>query len=84
MAKEDKTNMYLLALVGIVGFVAVVVLVMNAGGTSSDLSGEAYSAKTVQLSSSGLKSWGQNDCRQCTSGEIACGPTPCSTSAVTQ
>lgn len=73
MVKEDKTNMYLLALVGIVGFVAVVVLVMNVAGTSSDLSGEAYSAKTIQLSSSGLKSWNVNDCTACDDGSFYCG-----------
>ncbi len=83
MGKEDKTNTYLLALVGIVGFVAVVVLVMNAAGSSSDLAGEAYSANTVKVGSSGLKIWDQADCRQCSSGEIVCGTTPCSTTAVT-
>lgn len=86
MGKEDKTNTYLLALVGIVGFVAVVVLLMNAAGTSSDLSGEAYSANTVKLGSSGLKSWGNEDCHECPKnpGEIVCGDTKCSTSAVTE
>ncbi len=78
MGKEDKTNTYLLALVAIVGFVAVIVLVMNTAGTSSDLSGEAYSAETIKLGSSGLKSWGQDDCTQCSSGEIVCGDSPCS------
>lgn len=73
MGKEDKTNIYLLALVGIVGFVAVVVLIMNVAGTSSDVTGEAYSAKTVQLSSSGLKSWNTEDCTACDDGSLYCG-----------
>ncbi len=73
MAKKDKTNMYLLALVGLVGFVAVVVLLMNAAGTSRDLSGEAYSAKTVKLGSSGLKVWSTTDCTACDDGSLYCG-----------
>ncbi len=73
MGKEDKTNTYLLALVGIVGFVAVVVLVMNVAGSSSDLAGEAYSAKTVSLGSSGLKSWNVEDCTACDDGSLYCG-----------
>ncbi len=46
MAKEQKTNLYLLSIVGIVAIVGIVVLVLNAGTggmyvSSGDLSGEA-------------------------------------------
>ena len=87
MGKEDKTNTYLLALVGIVGFVAVVVLIMNAAGSSSDLAGEAYSAKKVTVGSSGLKDWNNEDCYECPNnpGEWVCGDAKCSTKpSVTQ
>lgn len=52
MAKEQKTNLYLLAIVGIVAVVGIVVLVLNAGSgtvyvSDEDLSGEAYKTKTA-------------------------------------
>lgn len=69
MAKqEQKTNLYLLAIVSIVAVVGVVVLVLNAGSGSvyvsdSDLSGEAFSAlklesSTVSITSSQVDSSG--------------------------
>ena len=81
MAKEDKINMYLVGLVGLVGFVAVVILFMNVAGFSSDVTGEAYSADTVKLSSSGMMMWDSDDCHECMSnlGEMVCGDAVCST-----
>ena|SRR3989338_77441 len=54
MAKqEQKTNLYLLAIVGIVAVVGVVVLVLNAGSggvyVSDDLSGEAFKSGSTSL-----------------------------------
>jgi len=56
MAKEkgEKTNLYLLAIVGIVAIVGVVVLILNSGSTSmstsssDDLSGQATKVLTTK------------------------------------
>ncbi|MBI5002851.1 hypothetical protein HZC31_05670 [Candidatus Woesearchaeota archaeon] len=50
MAKEQKTNLYLLSIVAIVAIVGIVVLILNSGAGSvslnsddaGDLTGEAY------------------------------------------
>ncbi len=41
MVNEDKASLYLLAIVGIVAAVGIVVLLLNAGGLTGDLSGQA-------------------------------------------
>ena len=52
MAKEQKTNLYLLAIVAIVAVVGIVILVLNSGtiSVSDDLTGQATVAKTSTLS----------------------------------
>ena len=57
MAKEQKTNLYLLSIVAIVAIVGIVVLILNSGAgsvslSSNDLSGEATMAK---LGTGGVK-----------------------------
>ncbi len=55
MAKLEKSNLYLLSIVGIVAVVGIVVLVLNGGGSSSlslssdDLSGEALKVKSAEV-----------------------------------
>ncbi len=87
MAKEQKgVNLYLLSIVAIVAIVGIVILVLNVSGTgmmfgSSDSTGQAYmSSRTMTLGSSS-RVWNQDDCHQCSSGEIVCGLSPCSTPA---
>ena len=49
--KVDKTNMYLLAIVGIVAVVGIAVLILNSGGAISlteNLSGEAISINSAK------------------------------------
>ncbi len=55
MAKEDKANLYLVAIVGIVGAVGILVMLMNAGigSSSDDYSGQAI-AGSPSLSGSSL------------------------------
>ncbi len=59
MAKEQKTNLYLLSIVAIVAIVGIVVLILNSGTgsvslSSDDLSGEALKVgSTFTLSTSG-------------------------------
>ena len=61
MAKEQKTNLYLLSIVAIVAIVGIVVLILNSGAgsvslSSDDLSGEAFKKISTVSSSSGSDS----------------------------
>src|SRR3989338_1626810 len=61
MAKEQKTNLYLLSIVAIVAIVGIVVLILNSGAgsvslSSDDLSGEAIkTGSTLKIASTSLK-----------------------------
>ncbi len=83
MAKEDKANIYLVAIVGIVGAVGILVMLMNAGigsSSNSDWSGQAI-AGSATLSGSSLidlgdtstigssKGGGRKDCGDCKAGD---------------
>ena len=54
LAKEEKTNLYLLAIVGIVAVVGIVVLILNSESASvdveKDLTGEAYKGGSTKSS----------------------------------
>lgn len=56
MAKEkgEKTNLYLLAIVGIVAVVGIVVLVLNAGSESVTLSSDDLSGETLKVMNADL------------------------------
>ena len=54
MGKEDKTSMYLIAIVGIVAAVGIAVLLMNVGVL--DLTGQAYAKATTNEKDAGLTS----------------------------
>ena len=81
MAKEQKTNLYLLSIVAIVAIVGIVVLVLNSGAgsvslSSDDLSGEALKVSSIstesleQIMGSKLKTGLVEDCTTwtCTGG----------------
>ncbi len=53
MAKEEKTNLYLLSIVAIVAIVGIVVLILNSGAGSVSLSSDDLSGQAIATLSSG-------------------------------
>ncbi len=56
MAKEQKTNLYLLSIVAIVAIVGIVVLILNSGAGSVSLSSDDLSGEAVKALKSGSSS----------------------------
>ena len=50
MAKEQKTNLYLLAILGIVAIVGIVVLILNSGTGGMSYSSDDLSGEEVEIS----------------------------------
>ncbi len=71
MAKGEKTNLYLLAIVAIVAVVGVVVMVLNSGTTSLSMS----SIDTIGQAS-GITCGGGKCCWSCTNPDTG-QPTTC-------
>lgn len=55
MAKEQKTNLYLLSIVAIVAVVGIVVLILNSGAGSVSLSSDDLSGEAIKMSNSKVK-----------------------------
>ncbi len=82
MAKEQKTNLYLLSIVAIVAIVGIVVLILNSGAgsvslSSDDLSGEAYKLSIAKTT------LGESGCSPACPAGTACVGGECYSSTTT-
>ncbi len=82
MAKEQKTNLYLLSIVSIVAIVGIVVLILNSGAGSVSLSSDDLSGEAFKISSA-KSTLGASSCDPaCPSGTV-CVSGGCYSSATT-
>lgn len=79
MAKEknEKTNLYLLVIVGIVAVVGIVVLVLNSGIGSTSLSSSDVSGQAIQMKTGSSFSIGNTKIMKMGAGGIILRSTPC-------
>lgn len=69
MASEEKSNLYLLSIVGIVAVVGIVVLVLNSSGglsVSNDLTGQALTDATKPSLKASFSIWNLKDIKEVT------------------